>query len=236
MSEAQALWAVVPAAGKGARMGSEVPKQYLRLRGRPVIAHTLARLLQNDRLQRIAVAIAADDQRIAGVVGEFSPQVFTVQGGAERRDSVLAGLHALSAFADAEDWVLVHDAARPCVRAEDIDAMLDALGDSRDGGLLGVPARDTLKQCDPQGTVAATLDRNSIWHAFTPQMFRLGQLRAALEHSLARGIPVTDEAQAIELSGGQPRMITGAADNIKITRPQDLALAAAFMAAQENDV
>ena len=224
-------WAMVPAAGAGKRMGLAVPKQYLSLAGRPVIAHTLASLLHHPRIDGVAVAIGAGDEWWPTVAAELNAAkpLRVVTGGAERCHSVLNGLEALSEPAQPEDWVLVHDAARPCLTAGDLDRLIDTLADDPVGGLLAVPVRDTLKQADDAGRVAATVDRSRLWHALTPQMFRLGMLHEALRAALARGLLVTDEAAAIEAAGFAPRLVEGRADNLKITRPEDLALAEFYL-------
>ncbi|MFO1421245.1 MAG: 2-C-methyl-D-erythritol 4-phosphate cytidylyltransferase [Candidatus Competibacteraceae bacterium] len=223
-------WALVPAAGVGKRMGSTVPKQYLPLAGRPVIAHALATLLDHPRIAGVVVAIGAEDEWWLTVAAELSTTkpLRVVIGGAERCHSVLNGLEALREWATPRDWVLVHDAARPCLTAGDVDRLLE-LDDDPVGGLLAVPARDTLKQVDDAGRVAATVDRSRLWHALTPQMFRLEMLREALRAALARGLLVTDEAAAMEAAGFAPRLVEGRADNLKITRPEDLALAEFYL-------
>jgi 2-C-methyl-D-erythritol 4-phosphate cytidylyltransferase len=224
-------WAMVPAAGAGKRMDSAVPKQYLSLAGRPVIAHTLASLLDHPRIDGVAIAIGAGDEWWPTVAAELNAAkpLRVVTGGAERCHSVLNGLEALSAPAQPEDWVLVHDAARPCLTGGDLDRLIDTLADDPVGGLLAVPVRDTLKQADDAGRVAATVDRSRLWHALTPQMFRLGMLHEALRAALARGLLVTDEAAAMEAAGFAPRLVEGRADNLKITRPEDLALAEFYL-------
>ncbi|MCK7582512.1 MAG: 2-C-methyl-D-erythritol 4-phosphate cytidylyltransferase [Chromatiales bacterium] len=223
-------WAMVPAAGTGKRMGSVVPKQYLPLLGRPVIAHTLATLLQHPRIEGVVVAVDAKDEWWPAVATSLdtAKPLLSVSGGTERCHSVLSGLETLRERALSSDWVLVHDAARPCLALEDLDRLLTDLADDPVGGLLAVPVRDTLKQADSAGRVAATVDRSRLWHALTPQMFRLGMLHDALRAALARGLLVTDEAAAMEAAGFTPRLVEGRADNLKITRPEDLALAEFF--------
>jgi 2-C-methyl-D-erythritol 4-phosphate cytidylyltransferase len=224
-------WAVVPAAGVGQRMGSAIPKQYLPLVGRPVIVHTLETLLRYPPLAGVVVAIGADDgwwPAMAIGIDSAKP-LRVVTGGVERGQSVLNGLEALREWASPDDWVLVHDAARPCLSTEDLDRLLAELDSDPVGGLLAVPVRDTLKQADAAGRVTTTVDRSRLWHALTPQMFRLGLLRDALRDALARGLTVTDEAAAMEAAGFAPRLIEGRADNVKITRPEDLALAEFYL-------
>lgn len=224
-------WALVPAAGIGKRMGSVVPKQYLPLAGRPVIAHALATLLAHPRIAGVVVAIGAEDEGWPTVAVELASvkPLRVVTGGAERCHSVLNGLEALRKWAMLNDWVLVHDAARPCLTTEDLDRLFAELAEDSVGGLLAVPVRDTLKQADDAGRVAATVDRSRLWHALTPQMFRLGMLHEALRAALARGLLVTDEAAAMEAAGYAPRLVEGRADNLKITRPEDLALAEFYL-------
>ncbi|WP_303908242.1 2-C-methyl-D-erythritol 4-phosphate cytidylyltransferase [Thiohalomonas denitrificans] len=225
-------WAVVPAAGVGRRMGGERPKQYLELNGRRVIDHTLSRLGSHPGLRGLVVVIGAED-------GYWSePQVpvalETVAGGEERCHSVLNGMEQLAGRAGDDDWVLVHDAVRPCLRAEDIDALLSELAGHPVGGLLGLPIADTVKRTDRRGDVLETVSREGLWRALTPQMFRFGLLRQALRAALEAGEWLTDEAAAIERAGYRPKMVEGHGDNIKITRPRDLALAALYLAQQEE--
>ncbi|TVR61379.1 MAG: 2-C-methyl-D-erythritol 4-phosphate cytidylyltransferase [Candidatus Competibacteraceae bacterium] len=224
-------WAVVPAAGVGQRMGSAIPKQYLPLVGRPVIVHTLETLLRYPPLAGVVVAIGADDGWWPAMAIEIDSAKLlrVVTGGVERGQSVLNGLEALREWASPDDWVLVHDAARPCLSTEDLDRLLAELDADPVGGLLAVPVRDTLKQADAAGRVTTTVDRSRLWHALTPQVFRLGLLRDALRDALARGLTVTDEAAAMEAAGFAPRLVEGRADNVKITRPEDLALAEFYL-------
>lgn len=224
-------WALVPAAGIGKRMGSSIPKQYLLLAGRPVIVHALITLLEHPRIAGVVVAIGAEDEWWPLVAARLTvaKQLLVVTGGAERCHSVLNGLEALREQGAPNDWVLVHDAARPCLTAGDLDRLLAELADDPVGGLLAIPVRDTLKQADAAGRVATTVDRSQFWHALTPQMFRLGMLHQALCAALARGLLVTDEAAAMEAAGFVPRLVEGRADNLKITRPEDLALAEFYL-------
>jgi 2-C-methyl-D-erythritol 4-phosphate cytidylyltransferase len=213
-------------------MGSLIPKQYLSLAGRPVIARALATLLDHPQIEGVAVAIGAEDEWWPTVAAEFgAPRpLWVATGGAERCHSVLNGLNLLRELATPNDWVLVHDAARPCLTTADLDRLLAELADDPVGGLLAIPVRDTLKRVDATGRVVATVDRSRLWHALTPQMFRLGMLREALSAALARGLLVTDEAAAMEAAGFTPRLVEGRADNLKITRPEDLALAEFYLA------
>ncbi len=229
------IWAAVPAAGRGARMGAGVPKQYLPLRGRPLIMHTLARLAACEAVAGVAVGIAPADREWPALAREAPRLVCTAAGGAERAHTVLSILGALSAHAQEDDWVLVHDAVRPCLRAEDINRLIAETGGHADGGLLAIPLSDTLKRADDHRRVAVTVDRRDLWRALTPQLFPLAVLRRALERALADGAEVTDEAMAVERLGGHPRLVEGHPDNIKVTRPEDLALAELFLRQQDRE-
>ena len=218
------LWCVIPAAGRGTRVGGDCPKQYLPLAGRALILHTLERLAAHPRIAGLMVALAADDARWPGIDSLDDKPVLTAIGGGERADSVLAGLRALPAGVARTDFVLVHDAARPCVRAADIDRLVEAAS-TGEGGLLGAPLRDTLKHADGSQRSILTEPREQRWRAFTPQMFRRGQLVSALEAAAREGVAVSDEAMAMERAGYAPRLVEGAEDNIKVTTAADFALA-----------
>lgn len=225
-------WAVVPAAGRGERFGGRVPKQYERILGRPVLSWTLAALLAERSIRRVVVALAAGDRRF-GRLGEASDaRVEACSGGAQRSLSVANALEALAGAARDEDWVLVHDAARPCLQPEDLRALIDGVGLDAVGGLLAVPVGETLKLAGPDGRVERTVQRDGLWRAMTPQMFRYGLLKRALALCNDRGRNVTDEAAAIEAMGLRPRLVGGRGDNIKITHPEDRGLAAAILAAR----
>jgi len=234
VSDGASLWAVVPAAGSGLRMGTELPKQYLRLRGRTVLDHALAALLADPAIRRVVVAVAPGDTRWQDGEHARAPRVRWVAGGAERCHSVLNALDDLAAEAAAGDWVLVHDAARPCLGRADLHRLVRSLRGHPVGGLLGVPVRDTMKRCTADGSVAATVDRAGLWHAYTPQMFRFGLLHEALRAAVATGELVTDEAAAVERAGFVSRMVEGSFGNIKVTRPQDLPLAEFFLDRRED--
>lgn len=223
-------WLVMPAAGSGMRFGDPVPKQYARLCGRTVIEWALAPFLSDARCAGAVVAIAAADvhwQRIAAQLA----RVETAIGGARRSDSVRSGLFTLAGRARADDWVLVHDAARPCLTVADRDRLLEKLATHRLGGLLATPQADTLKRAASDQTVATTLDRADLWRALTPQMFRYGQLCAALDAANTASRSPGDEAQAFEWLGEHPALVEGSAANLKITNACDLALAEALLAA-----
>ena len=217
------FWVVIPAAGVGTRMQADRPKQYLTLAGRCIIEHTLDCFLDHPGLKGLVVSLAAGDPYWPTLACASNPRIQLAEGGVERSASVLNGLQALTALgAAADDWVLVHDAARPNLSRADLDLLLGELFADPVGGLLAVPSRDTLKRVRPDGRVLETLDRSHIWQAFTPQMFRLEILQKALLEAQQIGATITDEASAIELSGLAPRLIEGRADNLKITRPEDL--------------
>lgn len=205
-------------------MGADVPKQYLALAGKSVLEHTLQLLMSQPQIAAVVIAVAADDELWPGVASALPGSITAVTGGAERCHSVLAGIKALHDAGD-DDWVMVHDAARPCLRGDDIERMIAELSDHAVGGILAAPVRDTLKRGNERGDIVATVDRNHLWHALTPQMFRVGVLRSAITRALDEGLVVTDEAQAIEAAGLVPRIVEGHGDNLKITHPADLALA-----------
>lgn len=223
-------WAVVPAAGVGRRMGAAIPKQYLPLAGRTVIEHTLDTLMSHPRIDGAVVAVGTGDSWWKTMRLDTAKPLMQVAGGMERGHSVLNALHALAERAAPDDWVLVHDAVRPCLRHADIDLLIDTLHDDPVGGLLALPVRDTLKRADPTGRVSMTVDRSHLWHALTPQMFRLRVLTRALHQALEQGLAVTDEASALEAMKLAPRLVEGHAANIKITQPEDLLLAELFLA------
>jgi 2-C-methyl-D-erythritol 4-phosphate cytidylyltransferase len=210
-------------------MAADRPKQYLPLHGRTVIEHSLERLLSHPAIEGVVVAVGVDDPYWADVRVESPKPVIRARGGRERCDSVLNALRLLADRIGPGNWAVVHDAARPCLAAEDLDRLITALADDPLGGILATPVRDTMKREDGEGRITRTEERAGLWHALTPQMFRLGALTAALEQAEADGYVVTDEASAIEHVGGQPRLIEGRADNLKITRPEDLALAEFYL-------
>jgi 2-C-methyl-D-erythritol 4-phosphate cytidylyltransferase len=211
------------------------PKQYLPLLGRAILQHTLERLGHYPRLRGLVVGIAADDAYWPTLAAEVPNLLATYVGGAERAQTVLNGLRVLETYAAPDDWVLVHDAARPCVRHADIDALLAAVAGHADGGLLALPLSDTVKRADHNGCVEETVARTGLWRALTPQVFRHAALSAALESAMRAGAEITDEASAMEYSGARPRLVHGHADNIKITVPEDLALAELFLREQERE-
>jgi 2-C-methyl-D-erythritol 4-phosphate cytidylyltransferase len=216
------IWAVVPAAGRGSRFGGDTPKQYLQAAGAPLIAHALDALLAHPAIDGCVVSLAADDPRWPGWTMRCGKPVIACTGGRERADSVLAALRRVPAGAD--ELVLVHDAARPNLVADDISRLVEAAHGHAAGALLAAPVRDTLKRADTAGLSTGTEPRERLWRALTPQAFRRTALIAALESAAAAGLLVTDEAMAMERIGARPRLVEGREDNIKVTTPADLAL------------
>jgi len=219
-------------------MGAERPKQYLEIAGRCILDITLSRLLDQIPFAGCMVPLHPDDRWWPACRAARDPRIHTCYGGQERADSVLLALRALAARADAQDWVLVHDAARPCVSVQDVMRLLAAVKQHPAGGLLAAPVADTLKQAvaTDHPEVEITVDRSRLWRALTPQMFRLGALTRALEDGLASGKVITDEAAAMEMAGYRPLLVEGRADNIKITLPSDLALAEFILARLQPDL
>ncbi len=227
-------WAVVPAAGIGSRMGAGLPKQYLPLAGRAVLAHSLQRLLSQPRVAGAVLALAADDPWWPALDFRSDKPLLTVTGGASRARSVLAALERLAGQRPSDTPVLVHDAVRPLLHGDDVARLCEAPLDA-DGCLLATPVTDTVKRIDAEGRVLETVPRDGLWAVQTPQRFRLGQLRQALTDALAAGVEPTDEAQAMERAGYRPRLVRGRRDNLKLTVPQDVPLAECLLAAQERE-
>jgi 2-C-methyl-D-erythritol 4-phosphate cytidylyltransferase len=221
--------ALIPAAGTGTRLGDSLPKQYLDINGQPLIVHTLQALARVSRIEKIIVVLSPEDQHWRGLVANdsavwksLSARVETINvGGKSRRDSVLNGLNGLGAMEFADAWIMVHDAARPCIRSELIEQFIDELENDSVGGLLALPLSDTIKLDDGNLRVAKTLSREKIWRAQTPQMFKFDLLKKALTASPN----ATDEAEAIEASGHQPKLVMGDSANLKVTYATDLKLA-----------
>jgi 2-C-methyl-D-erythritol 4-phosphate cytidylyltransferase len=225
-------WVLIPAAGVGKRFGGPLPKQYLNLSGRLVIDHALGLFVDHPAISGCVVVLGAEDEYWPESRFSAHPRVQRAPGGRERCHSVANGLERLATEASAEDWVLVHDAARPCLHPDDLDALIAALHDEPVGALLAVPVHDTVKRSGDARHVDGTLPRSALWRAFTPQAFRLGLLQRALAAAAAQDEVVTDDASAIERLGLKPRLVEGRGDNIKITRPEDLRLAHFFLQQQ----
>ncbi|WP_371322570.1 2-C-methyl-D-erythritol 4-phosphate cytidylyltransferase [Dechloromonas sp. ZY10] len=227
----QRHFAIVPAAGSGSRFGAEQPKQYLDLLGRPLIFHTLQTLVTCPEIERVWVVLSPEDDWWSQYDwSELGSKLETLRcGGATRAASVGNGLKAAAMVAADDDWILVHDAARPCLSQAMLQALFAELASDPVGGILAVPVADTLKRADAAARVAATEPRDGLWQAQTPQMFRYGRLCRALENARAAGREVTDEAGAIEGDGMAPRLVRGDSTNLKVTYPADLVLAAMIL-------
>ena len=237
LNKACEIWAVVPAAGIGKRMQSDIPKQYLELAGRPVIEHSITRLLAVGRVKGVVVALQSGDPYWPGLHIETDKPVILASGGAERCHSVMNALEVLAnqpGYNADTAWALVHDAVRPCVSTADVENLIDAACGTESGALLAVPVRDTMKRQDQDQCVAQTVDRNGLWHALTPQLFACERLSGALAAALDDGFIVTDESSAMEHAGYRPELVSGREDNIKITRPADLRLAELYMQADSD--
>ena len=219
------IWAIVPAAGRGTRFGSETPKQYLDIAGLPLIAYSLRAVLAHPSVGGAMVVLAPDDATWPGWTEIDGKPVRTCVGGDTRADSVLAGLAALPADVRPDDFVLVHDAARPHLRAADLERLLDLGRGDPVGAILAAPVRDTLKRAGGDGGIDTTEPRERLWRALTPQLFRRFQLTRALEAARDAGIAVTDESMAMERQGHRPLLVEGSDDNLKVTTPADLPLA-----------
>jgi len=219
------VWAVVPAAGSGRRMAAEVPKQYLKLNGVPILEHTLRALLACPDIRGVVVVLDPSDRRADAIASLADPRVSRAAGGAERADSVLAGLQAVATEAGAEDWVLVHDAARPCISVGVLRSLISSCTAAGVGTVMAQASVDTLKRVSEDNRVLETLDRQVIWRAQTPQMFKLLELMSALSTALIDDIAITDESMAMELAGYPVSILEGPSTNIKITLPADLEMA-----------
>jgi len=236
MSAEQRYWGIIPASGVGQRMGGELPKQYLTLHDKTLLQHAIERMVNHPRIAGVVVAVAATDDRWRALENSFGDQVHWVTGGVERHNSVLNALCALSKIAPPDAWALVHDAARPCLRSDDIDHLIDEVErDSVIGGILATPVSDTMKRVNQTGGIVETVNRNGLWRALTPQMFGVEMLIAAIEYAMKQDFPITDEASAIESLGHSPKVVAGHPDNIKITIPQDLELAHLYLKTQQSE-
>ena len=215
-------------------MNVDIPKQYLEIQGKTLLEHTLTRLLEFPLLEKMVLVLAEEDDWYEDVGMLHDKRILLARGGEERCHSVLNGLDVLLEEASENDWVLVHDVARPCIRKADLEWLVSQLSGHEVGGLLGIPVRDTMKRTDASGEIIETVSRDNLWHALTPQMFRIGVLRDALKKALDEGAVVTDEASALEFFGVRPLMVEGHTDNIKVTRGTDLALASLYIQQQNK--
>lgn len=226
------LAVIVPAAGVGKRMQAACPKQYLRIDGRTILEHTVNRLLSHPLIDKVVLSLSESDEYIQESDLFNHPDVERVNGGKERVDSVLAGLVSLDS--KTYPWVLVHDAARPCVTHQDISTLISAVYRKNIGGILAAPVRDTMKRSNAELTILATEERELLWHALTPQMYRTQQLIAAIKTGLANSANITDESSAIELAGFESQIVEASSENIKITHPDDLAFAEFILQKQQR--
>lgn len=218
----QKIIAVIPASGVGSRMNAPYPKQYLKLRGKTILEHTVECFLDHPQIAQIVVAVSEADPYYADISLLKHPKITLVFGGETRAHSVYNALQILAE----NDWALVHDAARPCLKRSDLDKILQI--ESEQGGILAIPAVDTMKRASGT-TIVHTEDRSTLWHALTPQFFRVGVLRKALKSAFEKNLTITDEASAMELAGYSPQLVVGRSDNLKVTRPEDLALAEFYL-------
>lgn len=222
--------AVIPASGVGSRMGVNLPKQYLTIQGKTILEHTLQPFLSHPSIEKIIVAVSKTDPYYSDLDILNHPKIQLTFGGETRADSVLNGLMLVEENA----WVLVHDAARPCIKRSDLDKILQI--DDENGAILAIPAVDTIKRSFDSQTIAHTEDRSTLWLALTPQFFPVKQLKLAIESAFEKGLAITDEASAMEQAGFQPQLVAGRSDNIKVTRPEDLSLAEFYLLKeQQND-
>lgn len=231
IGETPKVVAIIPAAGIGSRMNADCPKQYLQVAGKTIIEHTINALLLNPLVSNIVVALSPDDSYFATLEVASNPRVTTVHGGKERADSVLAGLNLLAQNEQMQNrWVLVHDAARPCLHQDDLNKIIQLSTTDYCGGILAAPVRDTMKRSvKTSDVIDHTVERDALWHALTPQFFPLILLRDCLSKALKENAIITDEASALEYCGYQPVLVSGRTDNLKVTRPEDLALAEFYL-------
>ena len=228
MSTAQ-VHALIPAAGRGTRYGGAVLKQYLPVCGKAVLAHAIRAFQFHPLITGITVILAEDDQWFATEVGQLATAVETVSGGETRAQSVRNGLQSVVDKHPETDWVLVHDAARPCLPPESLDRLLEQGLQCAEGAIRAMPIGETLKRAGEAQEIVATIDRHGLWAAQTPQLFPLAALSAAIDAAQQRGLELTDEASAMEFAGARPKLVMGSAANIKITHPSDLVIAEAWL-------
>lgn len=227
------LFAVVPAAGVGSRMQADRPKQYLKLLDKTIMEHTLHQLLSFTPIEKIILPISTEDEYWPEIPLKSDSRIITCNGGAERFGSVLNGLNKLLEIgAQKNDWVMVHDVARPCIQHHDLQKLLDSA--SEQGSILGAQVRDTMKRTNDKGEIITTVERDNLWHALTPQLAPIGVLKDAIEIAIKNGVNITDEASALEHVGLTPKMVAGEPSNIKVTRPEDLSLAEMYLSNQVN--
>ena len=227
------VWVVIPAAGIGKRMQSDIPKQYLKINNKTVLEHTLNCFLTHDEVAGIIVVLNSDDYywKTIKLSSNHDKPIYTVEGGKERSDSVMQGLDYLLMVEQLakDSWVMVHDAARPCLIEKDINSLLSIRSNNTVGGILASPVRDTMKRSvnnkNSKNVISNTESRDNLWHALTPQMFRIGELKSAIYHCLEKGITITDESSALEATGKEVELVEGSMNNIKITQQSDFEMA-----------
>ena len=233
MNTTPRVHALIPAAGRGTRYGGDVLKQYLPIRGKAVLAHSISAFQFHPLISRTTVVLAGDDKLFESAIGKLAAVVDTVVGGDTRTRSVRNGLQSILDNHPEDEWVLVHDGARPCLSAQCLDRLLEKGLESSDGAILALPVGDTLKRSGDDQEITCTQDRKGLWAAQTPQLFKVEALAAAIDAAERAGRALTDEASAMEFIGARPKLVMGSAANIKITRPSDLPIAEALMARRE---
>ena len=221
--------AIIPAAGVGKRMGTNIPKQYLPINDQPILSLTLTAFLEHPKVDKVIVAIGKYDEYFSDLSVSNHPKLLKTFGGKERADSVLASLEFAAEKGYSDAWVLVHDAARPCITHKDIDLMLESRAAFPQGAILAMPVRDTMKRANKDNQISETVCRGQLWHAMTPQMFSLQTLLQNLKNALADNAKITDEASAMEWAGVSPGLVAGRPDNIKVTHAEDLLLARLYI-------
>lgn len=234
MNAAPKCWAVIPAAGIGQRVGASKPKQYLQIADKTVLQHAVSNFVDNDRIAGLIISLHSNDQTFTTLnFCSENTSIYTVTGGDSRAESVLNALNFLDDIASEQDFVLVHDAARPCLKRLDLDTLMDCCLQDDVGGILAAPVSDTIKKVSSD-RVLGTLDRDQIWRALTPQMFKLGLLKQALTSAINNSVLITDEASAIENAGYNPIIVAGCEQNIKITYSSDLKIAEMFLKSMDE--
>lgn len=226
------VWCIVPAAGIGSRVGANIPKQYLTLGGIPVLEITLQKLLSAGIFQKIILVVSQQDSYFKTLPSTQDARIVVVEGGKERSDSVRSGLAYLQSIAKEDDWVMVHDAARPLIERREILGLLEQCVMANSGGILAIPVTDTLKRVNNNNQIETTVARAHLWQAQTPQCFPFFQLFHAMNFCFEKSIAITDEASAVEAVGGDCILVVGRSDNMKITRQEDLPIAE-FIAQQQ---
>ncbi|MBE8168035.1 MAG: 2-C-methyl-D-erythritol 4-phosphate cytidylyltransferase [Shewanella sp.] len=227
--------AIIPAAGVGQRMGANVPKQYLKIDGKCILSHTLNAFLNHPKVNVVIVAVSEEDQFFNELPESNHPKLVKTHGGSERADTVLQSLKCANRLGHNDSWALVHDAARPCITRSDIDLMLESRSAYPNGAILAMPVRDTMKRANSNDLIKNTVCRELLWHAMTPQMFIVNELQKNLSGALDDHALITDESSAMEWAGITPGLISGRADNIKVTHAEDLQLAALYLSQHKKN-